>query len=177
MITPIALVAALLLAPGRVHPEPATFGEAFHDRDMGRLEFQIELPALDLEFALREDSDEKIPLDRITPRIEKRCRAYVEARFSVTSPAGEKVALRWVGLELDRGNAWVYFDAPVAAEVEGYRFASRLLGDGGRDWTNELTVSSGRRRATLTFGADATERTLKFPAPKPKSKDPLPARD
>ena len=87
------------------------------------------------------------------------CRALREGTVWRTF-SGQRPRIEWVGMELTRKVAWLYFEVPLPNQPgDDFRLSNRLLFELPKQ-TNFLTVRIGQRSATLQCSADRPWATL-----------------
>lgn len=125
----------------------------------GLLEVDHALHAHDGEMALNRIMKVATP-DLSQVKDQARLALYTEARFTLTPPDAEALALRLVGAELAGDNLHVFQDVPLPAPPARLRVRNAILRDVFRTQVNQVNFDMDggdpARIRTLTFiGADA----------------------
>lgn len=158
---------ALLAATGDVsaHPIHTSVAEADYNAATRTLEVALRIFADDFEAALSTQEKRKVSLAR-TPadEFETLTRAYLAQHFTVKSPAGTAVPLRWVGRELKESvnELWLFFEALLPDGVEGAAIHHAMLREEFSNQINSVHVRDGSRRTTLVFLPSHREKRVKF---------------
>lgn len=140
------LCATLILLAHDVqsHPVAATLGEAHWRPAQGTLEVAIRVPTHDLVDALARRG-----VDLFGPGGEAGAQRYVSETIEVHTPSGRQ-AIRWVGLEDDPTESWIYFEVPLAS-LAGTTLSHRLFFEQAPTQVNTLNLHDGPRAWTLVF--------------------------
>ncbi len=133
-----------LLGVALAHPTAVTIAEAEH-RD-GRLEIAFQVAVHDLRAAAGE-------LD------EPRVAAWLADHFYVEVD-GKRTPHRWVGMEAQLHDAWLYFEIPLP-KLEGATLYCRAFFEQAPTQVNTVNLKVGGALRTLTFTASGPGLPLK----------------
>ena len=127
------------------------------------LEITLRVFADDLELALTRRTGREVSLDR-TKDADRLVLAYLRDTFEIRSRDGETQALKWVGMELRAGVAWLYFEAEMPEGLAGARLRDHLLFELFDEQVNTVSVRYAGARGDLVFVPGDGDRDL--PAPR-----------
>ncbi len=147
------------------HPIHTSVAEADYNATTRTLEVALRVFADDFEAALTTREQRKISLARTpTGEFETLTRAYLAQHFTVKSPAGAAVPLRWIGRELKESanELWLFFEVPLPDGVEGATIHHAMLRAEFSNQINSVLVRDGSRRTTLVFLPSHREKRVKF---------------
>ena len=131
------------------HPYHVSSAEVEYDESRRCLEIAIRIDALDLENAVRRLA--KQPLRLESESAEKWIERYVFQRFRVETLMKEPVKLAWVGYEIDRKAAWVYFETAEITVIEGVWIINELLFGQVPRQSNHVLLRIGEQRLPMTM--------------------------
>ncbi|WP_226704141.1 DUF6702 family protein [Microbulbifer elongatus] len=94
---------------------------------------------------------------------QKQMELYVNQHFQMRSKAGEVITPKWVGVESDVHDVWIYQEIPLA-KVQGESFMVRqsMLMEIERDQVNTLNLTRGGDTQTFTLKPGAGGAVVKF---------------
>jgi hypothetical protein len=125
-------------------------------------EVSLRVFADDFELALTRRAGRPVSLER-TQDAEHLALAYLRETFQIRNRGGELKALKWVGMELRSGVAWLYVEAEMPEGLAGARLRDHLLFELFEEQVNTVSVRAKGLRADLVFARGDGERSL--PAP------------
>lgn len=163
----LMLTAALLACAAPPAPAAAAFAHKYYT-SLARVEYNdadktvevsLRVFADDLEAALTRRAGRGVLLDR-TKDVDRLVLAYLRDTFEIKNRAGETKALRWVGMELRAGVAWLYLEAEMPEGLAGARLRDHVLFEVFARQVNTVSVRYGGARADLVFVRGDGERAL-----------------
>jgi hypothetical protein len=181
----LALTASCLLVmttTAAAHPFHASIAEAEFNAKTNKIEVAMRLHPVDLEAVLRQIEGKPVDLDK-TKNIDQLIVSYLAANFRIieTGTAFEKaekveaatkskadrkaLKLHWVGKEIARKWAWVYFEFDIPSRRENYVIANTVFFDRLDDQVNTVNFRDGERRWSKHFTIERTETGLLAPPP------------
>lgn len=104
--------------------------------------------AHDIEYAIAESTQE-----HFSPGHEKYeiyIQSYVEEKFKL-SRSGQEITLNWIGLELVKGNIYIYQEVPSQHFLQGIVVKNALLVDTNSKQVNTLNYQDAKVEGSLTF--------------------------
>ena len=127
------------------------------------VEVSLRVFADDLELALTRRAGREVSLDE-TKDVDRLVLAYLRDTFEIRNRDGESKALKWVGMELRAGVAWLYFEAEMPEGLAGGRLRDHVLFELFAEQVNTVSVRYQGARADLVFARGDGDRAL--PAPR-----------
>ena len=164
-----AVALALLLLPCAAPPAPAahkfytSLARIEYNAEAGSVEVTLRVFADDLELALTRRAGREVRLDRAKDA-DRLALAYLRETFQIKNREGEAKALKWVGMELRSGVAWLYFEAEMPEGLAGARLRDHVLFELFKGQVNTVSVRYPGGKADLVFARGDGERTV--PAPR-----------
>jgi len=163
------ILTALLLAcaPSRATPTRAAAAHKFYT-SLARVEYNagaktaevtLRVFADDLELALKRRAGREVRLDR-TKDADRLVLAYLRDTFEIKNRDGESKALKWVGMELRAGVAWLYVEAEMPEGLSGARLRDQVLFELFEEQVNTVSVRYAGARADLVFARGDGERVV-----------------
>jgi hypothetical protein len=113
-------------------------------------EVALRVFADDLELALTRRAGREVSLDR-TKEADRLVLAYLRDTFEIRNRDGEAKALKWVGMELRAGVAWLYFEAEMPEGLGGARLRDHVLFELFDEQVNTVSVRYPGARGDLVF--------------------------
>jgi len=165
--TALALAAALVppaFGASLAHELHRSETTADYDAAAGSLQVACRLDSFDLEFALSLREERLVSLES-TQDVEGLVEAYAREHF-LLSVRGERRPFAWVGMELERRDAWLYFEFPDLPEWTGARVTQGLLFDVNPTQENRLTLRHAGERYTVQLTPEAPRAELPAALPK-----------
>jgi len=154
---------ARALAPTAVaHKYYTSLARVEYNAEGKTVEISLRVFADDLELALTRRAGRRVSLER-TKDAEQLVLAYLRETFQIRNREGEAKPLRWVGLELRSGVAWLYFEAEMPEGLSGARLRAHVLFELFPEQVNTVSVRYPGARADLVFARGDGERVV--PAP------------
>jgi hypothetical protein len=154
------ILTALLLASvaSRVSPARAAAAHKFYtslaqvgyNPEEGTVVVTLRVFADDLELALKRRAGREVRLDRAKDA-ERLVLAYLRDTFEVRNRDGEAKALKWVGMEVRAGVAWLYFEAEMPEGLTGARLRDHVLFELFDEQVNTVSVRYPGARGDLVF--------------------------
>lgn len=99
-----------------------------HNRANGVLEIVHRLYQADVEIALSELEGHEVVIEG-TPSNEVLIQSYIDARFSLSTPAGETLNTHWQGMELNAGTLFVRQHVTLPQNFESLVIRNAILID------------------------------------------------
>ncbi|HEX8559779.1 MAG TPA: DUF6702 family protein [Pyrinomonadaceae bacterium] len=155
--------AAVCATPGAAHKFYTSLARVEYNAEEKTVEVTLRVFADDLELALKRRAGREVKLDR-TKDADRLVLDYLREAFEIKNRAGEGKALRWVGMELRAGVAWVYVEADMPEGFAGARLRDHLLFELFREQVNTVIVRYPGARGDLVFVRGDGERAV--PAPR-----------
>jgi len=126
------------------------------------VEVTLRVFADDLELALKRRAGREVKLDR-TKDADQLVLAYLRDTFEIRNRDGETKALKWVGMELRAGVAWLYVEAEMPEGLSGARLRDHVLFELFAEQVNTVSVRYQGARADLVFVPGDGERAVPVP--------------
>jgi hypothetical protein len=127
------------------------------------VEVTLRVFADDLELALKRRAGREVRLDR-TQDAAQLVLAYLRDTFEIKNRGGQSKTLKWVGMELRAGVAWLYFEAEMPEGLAGARLRDHVLFELFDEQVNTASVRYPDARGDLVFVRGDGERAV--PAPR-----------
>lgn len=153
----------LSLGQATTHPLPAVDSEAMHpfyvsvaeveqNKQAQNLEVSLKFFTDDFEQAVNKESKTSFDLVQHKPNFDKLIDAYVQKRFSLQAD-GKKLALTYVGYEIEKESVYCYFEVPGVSAVKVLNVENTLLHNLTREQINIIhaTIDGQRKSAKLNF--------------------------
>ena len=162
------LTCAALCAPTDARPAPAahkyytSLAQVEYNAEEKSVEVTLRLFADDLELALTRRAGRRVSLARTT-EADRLVLAYLRDTFEIRNRDGETKALRWVGMELRAGIAWVYLEAEMPEGLAGARLRDHVLFELFEEQVNTVSVRYPGASADLVFVRGDGERAVPPP--------------
>jgi len=145
------------------HKYYTSLAQAEYDAESKSMEVTLRVFADDLELALTRRAGLAVSLDR-TKNADRLVLAYLRDTFEIRNRDGEAKALKWVGMELRAGVAWLYVEAEMPEGLSGARLRDHVLFELFAEQVNTVSVRYAGARADLVFVPGDGERAV--PAPR-----------
>lgn len=126
------------------------------------VEVTLRVFADDLELALRRRAGREVNLDR-TKDADQLVLAYLRDAFEIKNSDGEAKALKWVGMELRAGVAWLYVEAEMPEGLAGARLRDQLFFELFDEQVNTVSVRYRGASGDLVFVRGDGERAVPQP--------------
>jgi len=127
------------------------------------VEVTLRVFADDLELALKRRAGREVKLDRKKGEADRLVLAYLRDTFEIKNRDGEVKALRWVGMELRAGVAWLYVEAEMPEGLSGARLRDHVLFELFDEQVNTVSVRYQGASADLVFVRGDGERAVPPP--------------
>ena len=114
------------------------------------VEVTLRVFADDLELALKRRTGREVRLDK-TKDADRLVQSYVRDAFEIKNRAGERKSLRWVGMELRAGVAWLYLETAMPEGLAGARLSDQLFFELFDEQVNTVSVRYPGARVDLVF--------------------------
>ena len=152
LVTSAALLvcAALWPAPAAAHKFYTSLAQVEYNAAEKTVEVTLRVFADDLELALERRTGREVSLDR-TEGADRLVLAYLRDTFEIRSRDGETKALKWVGMELRAGVAWLYLEAEMPEGLAGARLRDHILFELFDEQVNTVRVRYPGARGDLVF--------------------------
>lgn len=114
-----------------------------------------QLTAHDIDNAIAEQ--QQIHFSPEHPKYEQLIQNYVEAHFkliNIQNDKEHKIRLNWIGLEIAKGNIYIYQEANFENFLSGLVVKNDLLVDTYPKQVNTVNYKDGTITGSLTFSAD-----------------------
>ncbi|HEX7312588.1 MAG TPA: DUF6702 family protein [Pyrinomonadaceae bacterium] len=159
---------ALLLWYVPLRPVPAhkfytSLAQVEYNAEEKSVEVTLRVFADDLELALKRRAGREVSLDR-TKDADRLVLAYLRDTFEIRNRDGKAKALKWVGMELRAGVAWLYFEAEMPEGLAGARLRDHVLFELFDEQVNTVSVRYPGARGDLVFVQGDGEHAV--PAPR-----------
>lgn len=160
----------LVCAPSRATTAHAAAVHKFYT-SLARVEYNAEektaevtlrVFADDLELALKRRTGREVKLDR-TKDADQLVLAYLRDTFDIKNHDGDVKALKWVGMELRAGIAWLYVEAEMPEGLSGARLRDHVLFELFEEQVNTVSVRCNSASADLVFARGDGERAVPPP--------------
>ena len=164
-LTALALLACAAAwgdAPAAAHKFYTSLAQVEYNAETKSVEVALRVFADDLELALRRRAGRGVSLER-TKDVDRLVLAYLRDTFEIRNRDGETKALRWVGMELHAGVAWLYFEAEMPEGLAGARLRDHVLFELFRGQVNTASVRYPGARGDLVFRRGDGERAVPPP--------------
>ncbi|HEV2863560.1 MAG TPA: DUF6702 family protein [Pyrinomonadaceae bacterium] len=112
--------------PARAHKFYASLAQVEYNAETGTVEVSLRVFADDLELALTRRAGREVKLGR-TKDSDRLVAEYLREKFELKNRAGETKELRLVGVEVEREEAWLYFEAEMPEGLAGARLRDHVL--------------------------------------------------
>jgi hypothetical protein len=126
------------------------------------VEITLRIFADDLELALTRRAGGEVRLDR-TKDAGRLVLAYLRDTFEIKNRDGETKVLKWVGMELRAGVAWLYVEAEMPEGLSGARLRDHVLFELFAEQVNTVSVRYPGARGDLVFVRGDGERAVPSP--------------
>ena len=126
------------------------------------VEVTLRVFADDLELALKRRAGREVRLDR-EKDAGQLVLAYLRDTFELKNRDGESKALKWVGMELRAGVAWLYVEAEMPEGLAGARLRDHVLFELFDEQVNTVSVRYPGASADLVFVQGVGERVVPQP--------------
>ena len=113
-------------------------------------EVALRVFADDFELALTRRARRRVSLDR-TKDADRLALAYLRDTFEIRNRDGQTKPLKWVGMELRSGVAWLYFEAEMPEGLAGARLRDHVLFELFEKQVNTVTIRHQGGRTDLVF--------------------------
>ena len=163
------IVTTLLCAGGALRAEPSaaaaahkyhtSLAQVVYNAEEKTVEVSLRVFADDLELALTRRAGRVVSLDR-TKDADMLVLSYLRDTFAIRNRAGEAKALKWVGMELRSGVAWLYVEAEMPEGFSGARLRDHVLFELFEGQINTVSVRYQGGRADLVFARGDGERIV-----------------
>jgi hypothetical protein len=166
LLTTVVLAVLLGCAaarPAAAHKFYTSLARVEYNAGEKTVEVTLRVFADDLELALKRRAGREVRLDR-TKDADRLVLAYLRDTFVIRNRDGESKTLRWVGMELRSGVAWLYVEADMPEGLAGGRLRDHVLFELFREQVNTVSVSYPGARGDLVFVHGDGEREA--PAPR-----------
>lgn len=132
------------------HKFYTSLAQVEYNAEEGTVEVSLRVFADDLELALKRRAGRDVRLDR-TKDADRLVLAYLQDTFEIRSRDGRATALKWVGMELRAGVAWLYFEAEMPEGLSGARLRDHVLFELFDEQVNTVSVRYKGARGDLVF--------------------------
>ena len=126
------------------------------------VEVTLRVFADDLELALKRRSGREVRLDR-TKDADRLVLDYLRDTFEIKNRDGEVKPLKWVGMELRAGVAWLYVEADMPEGLSGAHLRDQVLFELFKEQVNTVSVRYPGASADLVFVRGDGERAVPPP--------------
>ena len=156
------VVAWATTAPAAAHKYYTSLARVEYNAAEKTVEITLRIFADDLELALTRRAGGEVRLDR-TEGAERLVLAYLRDTFELRNREGEGKALKWVGMELRAGVAWLYVEAEMPEGLAGARLRDHVLCELFAGQVNTVSVRYPGARGDLVFVRGDGERAVPSP--------------
>jgi hypothetical protein len=154
--------AAPLAPAAAAHKFYTSLAQVEYNAEGESVEVSLRLFADDLELALTRRAGRRVSLDR-TKDADRLVLAYLRDTFEIKNRDGATKPLKWVGMELRSGVAWLYVEAEMPEGLAGARLRDHVLFELYEKQVNTVSVRYPGARADLVFVRGDGERAVPPP--------------
>ena len=122
------------------------------------LEIIHQLTAHDVDNSIAEQQQIRFSTEH--PNYDAIVQQYVEANFQL-SYQDKAIKLNWVGLEINKGNIFIYQEAPFQHSLQGLKVRDNLLIDNFSNQVNTVNYRGKQHSGSLTFDQKVPKREIK----------------
>lgn len=126
------------------------------------VEVTLRVFADDLELALTRRAGREVRLDE-TKDADRLVLAYLRDTFGIRNRDGEAKTLKWVGMELRAGVAWLYVEAEMPEGLAGARLSDHVLFELFDEQVNTVSVRYPGAKGDIVFVHGDGERAVPPP--------------
>ena len=126
------------------------------------VEVTLRVFADDLELALTRRAGREVRLDR-TKDADRLVLDYLRDTFEIKNRDGEAKTLKWVGMEMRAGVAWLYVEAEMPEGLAGARLRDGLFFELFDEQVNTVSVRYPGAKVDLVFARGDGERAIPPP--------------
>lgn len=123
------------------------------NNEQNTMEVIHQITAHDLDNAIAEK--EQIRFSTEHPSYDKFVQQYIEQHFTLNFK-GKPLELNWLGLEITRGNIYIYQESSFEHSIEGLEIINNILIDSYQKQVNTVNFQDNARKGSLTFTKSAT---------------------
>ena len=157
-VTTALLVCAALCAAhaaprasaGAAHKYYTSLAQVEYNAGSKSVEVSLRVFADDLELALTRRAGRKVSLDR-TKDAASHVLAYLRDTFEIRNRDGATKTLKWVGMEVRSGVAWLYVEAEMPEGLSGARLRDHVLFELFAEQVNTVSVRYPGAKTDLVF--------------------------
>lgn len=162
------LAALLLCGCASLHAAPShkfytSLAQVEYNSEEKSVEVSMRVFADDLELALKRRTGREVRLDQ-TKDADRLVLAYLQDTFEIRNREGVTKSLKWVGMELRAGVAWLYFEAEMPEGLSGARLRDQVLFELFDEQVNTVSVRYTGARSDLVFVHGDGEQPVSAPA-------------
>jgi hypothetical protein len=166
-ITAALMLGCVLLRPSPAHAAAAhkfytSLARVEYNASEKSVEVTLRVFADDLELALKRRAGREVRLDR-TKDADQLVLAYLRDTFEIKNRDGELKALKWVGMEMRAGVAWLYVEAEMPEGLAGARLRDHVLFELFDEQVNTVSVRYKGASGDLVFTRGVGERVVPRP--------------
>ncbi len=155
--------AAPWAAPAAAHKFYTSLAQVEYNAEEKTVEVTLRVFADDLELALKRRAGREVRLER-TKDADRLVLAYLRDTFEIKNRGGESKTLKWVGMEMRAGVAWLYVEAEMPEGLAGARVRDHVLFELFDEQVNTVSVRYPGARGDLVFVRGGGEQAV--PAPR-----------
>ena len=149
VISTLAVLFAIAAAsPVFAHHSPPSLTEIEWNDESQRFEIAMRLSIPDLQDALSAKLNRRFRVEG-TPDRDEHIRNYVRENFSVVFVGDKECRLRWVGVELQLHDVWVYFEAESVGGITTELAPKKTAADKWQRFLNPSGSVSGTRAVVV----------------------------
>ncbi|HEX7957457.1 MAG TPA: DUF6702 family protein [Pyrinomonadaceae bacterium] len=142
--------ATLWPPPAAAHKFYASLAQVEYNAGEKTVEVTLRVFADDLELALKRRAGRDVRLDRAKDA-DRLVLAYLRDTFEIKNRDGEVKPLKWVGMELSAGIAWLYVEAEMPEGLSGARLRDHVLFELFDEQVNTVSVRYPGASGDLVF--------------------------
>lgn len=117
------------------------------------LEVIHQITAHDFDNAIAENK--QIHFSSAHPQYDEYAKSYLEAHFQAYDK-DQQIVLNWVGLEINKGNIFIYQEAPFNGKFTDIKIKNTILIDNYKQQVNTVNFRDNTIKGSLTFTKSAT---------------------
>ncbi|HEY0169984.1 MAG TPA: DUF6702 family protein [Pyrinomonadaceae bacterium] len=159
----LLVCAAVCVAHVSAHKFYTSLARVEYNPGEKSVEITLRVFADDLELALKRRAGRAVSLER-TKDAERLVLEYLRDTFEIKNRDGQSKTLKWVGMELRAGVAWLYVEAEMPEGLAGARLRDQVLFELFPKQVNTVSVSYPGASGDLVFTRGDGERAVPPPA-------------
>jgi hypothetical protein len=135
------------------HDFHSSLAEIHYNAKSKSLEISLRVFSDDLDVALTKDNNRTIRVDA-TAAADPLLKQYLGKHFAFTDSKNARKPIVWVGKEIAVDVTWIYFEIPIAENLNGMRFENSILCELFEDQVNIVNLNYQNQKRTYLFKVD-----------------------